>query len=500
MSDSTPILIGAGQITQRDTPPDAAREPIELMREAALRAADDARLPRTALPEVDSISVVNVLSWPYANAPRLLAERLGAAPREELYTAVGGNTPQWLVNETAARIADGRVGLALLAGAEAVHSVVRARKGGVALRWTTQSAAAPRTVGDGRPGSSEHEAAHGFVLPVQIYPLFENALRARAGRGIAEHARVLGGLCASLAEVARDNPFAWFRTPRTADEIATVGEQNRMISFPYPKLMNSILDVDQGAAVLMTSVGEAKRRGVPRDRWVFLQGFADAHDHWHVSDRVDYASSPAIAACARRALEMAGTRIEDVSFLDVYSCFPSAVQIGRDALGIAADDPRPLTVTGGLAAFGGPGSNYSMHAIATMLDLLRATPGTRGLVTALGWYVTKHAVGVYGTEPGPAPWPPGDAGLQPELDALPHPPLELGPEGPATIETYTVSHGRDGTPERGLVIGRLDDGRRFLATVDGDRATLEALEQREAVGLRGRARTDGMGLGRFAPG
>lgn len=501
MNDATPVLIGAGQITQRDVAPEAAREPIELMREAARRAADDARLPASVLAELDSVSVVNLLSWPYANAPRLLAERLGATPREEIYTTVGGNTPQWLVNETAARIAQGRVGMALLAGAEAMHSAVRARRSGVRLPWSTAPAPAPTSVGDARPGSSEHEAAHGLVLPVQIYPLFENALRARAGRDIEAHARLLGELCASLAAGAVDNPYAWFRTPRSAHEIATVTDKNRMIAFPYPKLMNAILDVDQGAAVLMTSAGEARRRGVPRDRWVFLQGCADAHDHWFVSERVDYTSSPAIAAAGARALAMAGADIGDVAFLDLYSCFPSAVQIGRDALGIAADDPRPLTVTGGLAAFGGPGSNYSMHAIATMLERLRAAPGTRGLVTALGWYVTKHAIGVYGTEPGPEPWRPGDVrALQAELDRQPHPELAPRAEGPGTIETYTVVHGRDGAPERGIVIGRLDDGRRFLAIVDGERAELEGLEVREGVGLRGRVRQDDAGVGRFTLG
>jgi acetyl-CoA C-acetyltransferase len=261
--------------------------------------------------------------------------------------------------------------------------------------------------------------------------------------------------------------------------------------------MDAIIDDDQGAAVLMTSVGKARALGVPRDRWVFLQGYGEAHDHWFVSERSDYARSPAIAAAAREALRLAGTDVSGIDALDLYSCFPSAVQLAQDALGLADDDPRPLTVTGGLAAFGGPGNAYSLNAIATMLDRVRERPGTRGLVTALGWYSTKHAVGIYGTEPGPDPLLRSARSPQPEVDAIPHPEVVENPEGDATIETYTVAHDRSGAPERGIVIGRLSDGRRFLAAVDGDRAVLESLESREGVGRPGRVSPGGDGVNRF---
>lgn len=498
MDERTPILIGAGQITQRDAEPGAALEPVALMHEAARRAAADARLREATLADLDTVAVVNLLSWTYGNAPRLLAERVGARARDEIYTTIGGNSPQMLVDHVATRIAAGEAGFALLAGAEAMHAVKRARRAGVRLAWSAQGAVVPpRTLGDDRPGTTEHEVQHGLFLPVQVYPLFENALRARRGRTPAEHLRALGELCARLAAVAATNPHAWFPQPRSAAEIATVDDDNRIIAYPYPKLMNAILDVDQGAAVLMTSVGEARRRGVPRERWVFLQGYGEAHDHWFVSERSDYVRSPAIAAAARQALDMAGATIADVGVLDLYSCFPSAVQLAQDALGIADDDPRPLTVTGGLAAFGGPGNDYSLHAIASMLDRLRAAPGTRGLVTALGWYVTKHAVGVYGTEPGPAPWRAPAGSPQAAVDAVPHPALVERPQGAAVIETYTVAHARSGEPERGIVVGRLPDGRRLLAIVDGDRADLESLESAEGVGREGSVRTGDDGLNRF---
>jgi acetyl-CoA C-acetyltransferase len=232
---------------------------------------------------------------------------------------------------------------------------------------------------------------------------------------------------------------------------------------------------------------------------VYLWGGGEAHDRWFISDRVDYASSPAIREAGRQALAAAGIGIERVDHLDVYSCFPAAVQIGRDALGIAADDPRPLTVTGGLPYFGGPGNNYSMHAIAETMDRVRAQPGSVGLVTALGWFLTKHAVGVYSARPKDGPFVCEDAApRQAILDAQTAPELAREPSGPASIETYTVLHDRDGTPVRGLVIGRLEDGRRFLAETPADRATLDGLMAAEGVGRRGRVATRD-GVGHFAP-
>ena len=497
--DRTPILIGAGQLTQRDVEPAEALEPVAMMEAVARSAADDAGIGANALARLDALAVVSVFSWPYANAPRLLGERLGARPAYEVTTTVGGNTPQWLVNETATRIAAGEVSLALLVGAEAVRTVVRARRTRTTLAWSSGGGEPPTVVGDARDGTSAHEVAHGLVLPTQIYPMFENALRAKHGRTLNEHQRLLGHLCSGLSAVAAANSHAWFRQARTADEIATVSPSNRMIGFPYPKLMNAIIEVDQAAGVLMASAATARALGVPRDRWVHLWGTGQAHDRWFVTERVDYTSSPAIREAARQALGAAGVGIDRVEHLDLYSCFPSAVQIGREMLGIPADDPRPLTLTGGLPYFGGPGNNYSMHAIAEVVARTRARPGSVGLVTALGWYLTKHAIAVYAATPKDGPFVREDpAPRQALLDAQAAPELAMEPSGDGTIETYTVLHDRDGTPVRGLVIGRLGDGRRFLAATAEDRTLLEALTAREAVGLRGWV-VPTEGVNRFEP-
>ncbi|HUI25523.1 MAG TPA: acetyl-CoA acetyltransferase [Candidatus Kryptonia bacterium] len=486
MDERRPILIGAGQYRQKDVDPAQAREPLAMMAECAREATADAGSDRRLLGQLDCVAVVNIFGWHYGNPPRALAEQLGAQPSSEIYTTLGGNTPQYLVNEIAARIAAGKTRLALLAGVEAVYSVARARRAGVQLQWSSGASGEPTVIGEDRPGTTDHEVAHGAMLPTTIYPMFENALRAHYGLSIAQHRQRLGQLCSRFTEVAAVNRYAWFPVRRSAEEIVTVTPQNRMIGFPYPKYMNAILDVDQAAAVIMTSVGHARALGIDPSRWVYLWGCGDAHDLWFVSERVNYFSSPAIRLAGHKALAMAGVGIERIDHFDLYSCFPSAVQIGRDMLGIPADDPRPLTVTGGLPYHGGPGNNYVMHSIATMMAKLRAQPGSKGLVTGLGWYVTKHSVGIYSTEPPARSFVREDPKqYQSQIDAEPHPALALEPHGRGAIETYTVAHDRDGNPVRGIVIGRLEDGRRFLANTPDDRETLESLMINEGVGRRG---------------
>jgi acetyl-CoA C-acetyltransferase len=234
---------------------------------------------------------------------------------------------------------------------------------------------------------------------------------------------------------------------------------------------------------------------------VYVRGSGDALDHWYVSDRVNYHSSPAIRAAGHAALTQAGHDISQVDVFDLYSCFPCAPQIAAAMLGIAADDPRPLTVTGGLPYAGGPGNNYSTHAIAAMVSRLRAHPGRVGMVTGVGWYLTKHAVGIYSATP-----PDGVRTRVPlreyqmTIDAMEHPTCVTEAEGEGHVETYTVLHDRDGTPETGVIVGRLGNGSRFWANTPADRALLDVMEQREMIGCRGRVRHEpSAGVNRFEP-
>ena len=444
-----PVIVGVGQLVNRAADPREVMEPLEMMAVVARLAAEDAEIPGR-LAEIDSLTVINTISRAYADPAGFLAARLAMSPRDRVYTSMGGNSPQWRVNETADRIARGEVRLALIAGAEAMHGLQLARRAGVQLEWA--EAGTPEMVGDNRWGNNPDEQRHHAQLPTNVYPLFENALRAHRGWSIAHHRAYLGELCGGMAAVARDNPYAWFRQGRSAAEIVDVSPANRMIAFPYPKFMNAIIGVDQAAALLMTDAATAKALGIPAQKWIYVRGCGDAIDHWFVSDRVNYWSSPALRLAAQRALAQARLEISAIDHLDLYSCFPCAVQIAADMLGIAPDDPRPLTVTGGLPYHGGPGNNYSTHAIACMVERLRARAGAHGLVSGVGWYLTKHAVGVYSSAaPDHAFEREDPKRYQGRLDAEPHPVLAVTAEGPGTVESYTVQHDRDGQPSVGIV-------------------------------------------------
>src|SRR5947208_5449821 len=358
------------------------------------------------------------MSWSYADAPRMLAQRIGAEPNHTVYSSIGGETPQRLVNETAQAIVGGRIDIALLAGAEALESRRLARKLEAQLPWS-QRGTPQRMDGENRPGFNEVEARHGATMPTRVYPLFENAIRARLGLSIEAHQNRLGELCSRFAAVAANNPYAWFQVEHSPEEIVSVRTDNRMVGFPYPKLMNAIIETDQAAALIMTGSETADELRIPEDRRVYLRGCGDATDKWFVSERVNYHSSPAIRAATGRALGMAGIGVDDVARFDLYSCFSSAGQPGLDALGLKPDDPRPLTVTGGLAYAGGAGNKYVMHSTASTVQRLREAPGEYGLVTGLGWFATKHSAGVYGARPPEGVWkrtPP--AVDQKEVDAM----------------------------------------------------------------------------------
>jgi len=430
------------------------------MERAVLAASTDAGLDGP--PAADALRVVSQLSWRYGNTPRFVADRLGITPARLDYTTMGGNSPQSLVNRTALDIRSGAIDVAILTGGEATRTRGRARKAGVELDWPKSlDGDEPTIVGDDLSMNLQAEIDRGIYLPVQVYPMFETAIRAASGRTVDDHRDHLGRLWSGLSEVAARNPHAWIRETKTPSEITTVTDTNRMIGAPYPKLMNSNNDVDMGAALIMCSVESARRLGISEERWVFPHAGTDCHEHNYVSHRDTFVSTPAVEIGGRLALELAGIDIDDVALIDLYSCFPAAVQLGAQSLGI--DLGRQWSRTGGLTFAGGPWNNYVMHAIATMVTELREHPGEFGLVWGNGGYATKHAFGVYSTMSTPEF---RHAKPQDEIDALPRRGLALPADaaGRATIESYTVMYSREATPEQAIASCLLADGRRAWAT------------------------------------
>jgi acetyl-CoA C-acetyltransferase len=460
------------------------------MESAVGLAVIDGQARPELLDAIDTLHVVNTLTWSYSDAPRQLAERLGLHPKRFTYGAIGGNSPQALVNRVARDLERGVVRCALLVGAEAGASAKRAAIEAVDLGWPVR--ARPEYVdGDERLGFSSLELDYGLALPVHMYPLIETALRWSAGRSPNAHHAHLGQLCARMSSVAARHPQAWFRAACTPEQVMAVGPDNRWVGYPYTKRMCAVLEVDQGAALVMTTEATAAELGIDSSRWVYPLAGVDLNDVWHVTERPRLEESPAIRRAVRLTLEHAGVSLGEVGGFDLYSCFPCAVEIARAMIGLSDEDPRPITVTGGLPYFGGPGNNYSMHAIATVVERIRGGELANALVTALGWYATKHAVGLYGNSPPTRRWNDLDASpWQAEIDRQALPSLEREASGPFTIEAFVIRHDRDGAAHDGVCLGRLGSGRRALALIDAGRAELEALEREELVGRVGSCRHD----------
>lgn len=486
MPNPQPVIAGVAQFNPRASGLTHAPEPLAMMERVAREAAQDSGAP-ALLNSVDTVGVVNLISARYTNPSDALARRLGLNPGGRIYTAIGGNSAQYLVNHLAAQIVAGKIRAALVAGAEAINT---ARRLGGNPPWdNAQGEGQPEIIGDTRIASTPYEMRYGARMPIQCYPLFENARRAHRGWTIAQHRARMGRLWASMTKVAAKNPYAWFPVERAADQIATPSPDNRMICFPYTKLMNAIMDVDLAAALIVTSDVEARRAGVPEDRLVYLHGAADGTDKWFFTERECFHRSPGLELCANGAMAAAGIGTGAISHFDFYSCFPVAVEFALDALRMAEDDPRGVTVTGGLPYAGGPANNYVGHSIATMAARLRETPGTLGMVTGLGWYFTKHSACVYGSRP-PAHGFAHRVFSEPDTPAVK---LVEAPAGAATVETYTVEHDRAGDPASAIVIGRLADGARFLSRAP--REILSAMEREEFIGRRGHVRVvDGINL------
>lgn len=455
MDPRTPVIVGAAQLAPSEG---AAAGPIALAVEALRLAAQDSGAGDRLLSRADAVGHVATLCWPYADEAALIAAELAIAPRETVRTAqFGGDGPGLLVAEMARAIATGELDVALLSGAEAIATLRGLQREGSTPEWPGQAvgAAPTKQLGSDRPGNNEAELAAGVAAPVYTYALLETALQ-RASRD--EHQRTIAELWSRFSEVAAANPYAKLRQVVGVEELLTAGDRNRPVSAPYTKLLTANADVDLATGLIMCSAKAAADVGVPRERWVFPLAAADAHEEWFVSERRDLAAAPALRAVGRAALEHAGMAIDDVDYVDLYSCFPSAVQIAAAELGLNGDG-RSLTVTGGLTFAGGPGNNYTSHAIATLVERLRTDPGATGLCTAVGWYMTKHAALVLSGRPGSSPF----AVIDPEGERPDPRSAAADYSGRAIVEAYTVPYARDGSPEAVIVSALAPDGTRALA-------------------------------------
>ena len=486
-ADREPVIVGWAQLS------DHGNGESEPMPDAMLASVARSALERSGagdalLAELGTIAIVESTSWPVPDPGRLLATAIGAGAAgdgsgvETVRSRTSGCSPIELLADSCGRISAGELEVALIGGAECFDVLLRSIKAGVDPGFAVQPEGTEpdRIVGAETTPSHPVEIAAGLIVPVAYYPMFESVLRSAAGRSPDQHRIYLGRLWARFAAVAAENPHAWNREAPDAERIATAAADNRQVSIPYTKRMNSNIQTNQAAALVVCSRAAAERAGIPVTAQVAVRATATGSDHNFVASRPELGRSPALAACAGAALGHAGLEIAAIEHLDIYSCFPSAVQVAAGELGLdPLEGELSPTVTGGLSFAGGPGSNYVTHSLAAVSERV-AGSGGNGLATAVGWYLTKHGIAILApaAEPGP-----GYAHFSPqaEIDAGPQLEIVAPPDsGTATVEAYTAICDRSGDAELGIATFLVAGGRTVAKADDPD--SLRALAERDCVG------------------
>jgi len=473
------VVAGWGQVTQPKQAQDP-KDPLGLMVAAAKKAGQKLADPGL-LSRLDGILVVRPLSAHYPDAPNRVAKSLGAHPAFTHISLIGGNSPQTLINQAGAMIAQNKLERVLVVGAE---SYVRRNSAGKRPDSALLQGIPEDYAGDDAIGSTPLENRHGIQHPMQGFALFETALWHASGLDLQAYLEKIGNMWSHFSQVAATHPYAWTKTRRTAREIITPAADNRPIAFPYTKFMNAFITVDLAAAVILMSEKAARACRKKELQTVYFLGGGYARDRQRfMVEKSDFTASPPLKAAVDKALDRAGLDLDQMDCFDFYSCFPCAVSIAKKMTGILDTDPRPLTITGGLGFFGGPGNNYNLHAVATLAENIATQTCRTGLVTALGWFMHKHAAGIYSSlRPTKSLAAMDRADERHHLTGPAPVPVDETSEGNGIIETYTIVYHQDHTPAYGVVYGRTQEGLRFVANTVQDADVFAALAGSDMVG------------------
>jgi acetyl-CoA C-acetyltransferase len=481
--DRIPVIVGVGEITDRPQEITDGLEPMALLVEALKRAEADSGA--ALLGEIDSLDIVNFLSWRYRDPEKQLASRLGIQPKHAYYGPVGGESPIRYLHEAAQRIARGECSMAAICGAEAQSTATKAERAGITLPWTPFA----KEVEEPKRGAAFQKPAAvklGVFRPVSVYPFYEAATSAHWGQTPREAMAESGALWSAYSQAAAENPNAWLKRRFTPEEITTPSADNRLIAWPYTKLMVANPMVNMGGALLMTSLAKARAAGVPEHKLIHVIGGASAEEPRDYLERDQFAESHAQNAVLGAVTDLVSGQATAFDAIELYSCFPCVPKMARRTLGLGANVSP--TVTGGLTFFGAPLNTYMTHAACAMVRKLR-NGGPLGLLYGQGGFVTKHHALVLSRQAPNGPLM-QETSVQSEADRRrgPVPAFATEASGTATVESFTAIYGRDNTIEHGVVMLRTSDNARTLARVPAhDRATLAHLldMNRSPVGSSG---------------
>jgi len=494
ISDNTPIIIGVGQVSERREDDDyQSLSPMDLAGNALANAIEDSGSDLAAY--IDTIAAIrqfeistNIAVAPFGksnNPPRSIGKRVGANPKRAILEITGGQAPQKLVGELATDITDGKSELAAIVGSEAISTMLTLLKGDKKPDWSEESDGDIDDRGYGVKGLFDRALINnGLTGPITGYALFDNARRHRLGLSVNEYQSEIGTLYAPFTDVAHKNPHAASPKLLSPAEIAIASDKNRMISHPYLRHMASRDQVNQGAAIILSSVGKARELGIAEEKWVYIHASTNAKEA-SIMERSDLSSCASAVQVVQQALNIAGHRdgndapltMRDMCYLDLYSCFAFPIFTIMDAFNLNHDDKRGLTLTGGLPFFGGAGNNYSSHGIAEAVIRARRDPKAFALVGANGGAMSKYACGIYSTRP--TSWD-----TIKRWDDMPDTPpsFEVADEydGGAIIESYTIAPNKKGAVA--TIIARTSDDKRVAAMINQETDVMQRLSDDDAIG------------------
>lgn len=470
-----PCIIGVAQHTWHPSHDDAP-EPLEQWSQMARQAALDAG-NENLITQIDELDVIFSLSWNYDDAAQQLAEKLGISPKNKKLSGLSGTSPQKYINEAAEQILKGETQLALVVGGEALATKKKAKKEDRKLPW-------PKPLN--KMAMPFDEAFHPSEISHQIFQAYltfamlDSARRHHLKLTLEQNRQQEAEMMSRLSRVASQNPAAWFPKAYSANELLDDDNANRPVAYPYNKLQMAFMDVDMAAAVLIASQQKADELGIPEEKRIYLHGWSYAREPAAIAERPELWHSPAMEIAAEQALTMAGIHSNSLAQLDVYSCFPASLNFTRDALGIGEHDQRSLTLTGGLPYFGGPGNNYTAHAVVAMVKRLRERHGDYGLVSGVGMHLTHHVMGIYSSEiPKHLPVPPDYAKAQKFVESMGRKDIENEVNDTGCIAAYTIIYGKD--KNTAYAICDLKGGKRCYALCDHV-DTVAKMDKEEWVG------------------
>ncbi len=480
MASSTnrrPAIAGIAQIVQRAEDPREAASPLRLMERAIQLAAEDAGAPKL-VESLDAIFVPRGL-WQYGDPGRLLAERLGSPNARTTVGAISGHIVQILVNRACAEITAGRADVIAIVGGESENSKRRLQREGIPLHWDDQIPGEPdHRIGDVTFMRTPDEQDAGILNATSVFSMCDVSLRRSLGLTPSAHRDRISDLAHRMSQIAAQNPYAWIQREVSAEEIRNPTPHNRMVNYPYTKLMTSNISVDQSAALILCSAEAATRFGVPEAKRVYLRASTEMSKTILLSERDVLHRHPGQVLAAERVFELSDTNVGDLDHIDLYSCFPFAVQAGAAALGLGTD-PVP-SLTGGMTFFGGPFGNYVLHSKATLVERLRADPGSIGAIGSVGGSFAHFSYGLYSTDPGEYEAPRIED-VSDEFAAMPRRSYAAGYAGLATVEAYSVVVMHEG-PYQAVFAALTEDGERVWGRSHDPDLMAALLADEEACG------------------